>query len=143
MIHVVGSVLVENNHIILGRRAHNLKSFPDLFEFPGGKIENGETPKEALKRELKEELAIDVSITNINTFEGNQSLHTLEKNGKIINLILFIVKKWKGKLKTKEHIHSELVYVEIKKLDTFEDIIPGDAVFISAIKKHFRNQLIN
>ena len=39
-------------------------------------------------------------------------------------MTLFIVKKWHGELKTKKHIHSELAYVETKKLDTFEEMIP-------------------
>ena len=134
MINVVGGVLVENKHIILGRRAHNSKNFPNLFEFPGGKIEKGETPKEALKRELKEELDIDIYIGDIHAFPGNESSHTIEKSGKIINLILFIIKKWKGELKPKINIHSELAYIDIKKLDAFEEILPGDAVFIPAIK---------
>jgi len=135
MINVVGAVLIKENSIILGRRASNLKNFPDLFEFPGGKIEKRETPEQALQRELKEELDIGVDITDIHTFTGNKSSHTIEKSGKIINLTLFIVKKWHGELKTKKHIHSELAYVETKKLDTFEEMIPGDNVFITHIQK--------
>ena len=134
MINVVGAVLISGDGIILGRRASSSKNFPNLFEFPGGKIEGEETPQRALQRELKEELDIDVDITDIYKFTGNKSSHTIEKSGKIINLTLFMVKKWNGELKTKEHIHSELTYVETKKLDTFEEMIPGDAVFIPAIK---------
>ena len=62
MINVVGAVLFEKNNIILAKRSNNLKNFPNLFEFPGGKIEEGETQKEALKRELFEELEINVNI---------------------------------------------------------------------------------
>ena len=139
MINVVGAVLVSEEHIIMGRRAHNLKNFPNLFEFPGGKIEPGETPEQALRRELKEELDIDVEISNILTFENNNSKHTIEKSGKTINLTLFIIKEWEGELKPKEAIHSELAYVEIKNLDKFEEMIPGDAVFIPAIKEQLTN----
>jgi 8-oxo-dGTP diphosphatase len=134
MINVVGAVLIKENHIILARRSSSLKNFPNLFEFPGGKIEKDETHEQALKRELKEELDIDVEISDISTFKDNNSSHTIEKNGKIINLTLFIIKKWEGELKIKENIHSELCYIEIEHLDTFEDMIPGDAVFIPAIK---------
>tara|TARA_B110000008_G_C16835894_1_gene510565 strand:+ start:567 stop:980 length:414 start_codon:yes stop_codon:yes gene_type:complete len=134
MICVVGAVLIKKTNIILARRASNLKNFPNLFEFPGGKIEKNETSKEALKRELYEELNINVNIDDIQDFNGNNSLHTIEKSGKIINLTLFIIKTWKGELKPKINIHSELAYVNINKLDTFKDMIPGDSVFIPAIK---------
>ena len=98
------------------------------------KEEKNETAKEALKRELLEELDINVNINNIKEFYGNNSQHTIEKNGKIINLTLFIIKTWKGELKPKINIHSELAYVNINKLDTFKDMISGDSVFIPAIK---------
>jgi|TARA_B110000008_G_C16654573_1_gene438142 8-oxo-dGTP pyrophosphatase MutT (NUDIX family) len=39
MINVVGAILFKDNKIILARRAKTLKNFPDLFEFPGGKVE--------------------------------------------------------------------------------------------------------
>ena len=134
MINVVAAVLVKDSTIILARRSKNLKNFPNLFEFPGGKVEEKETFKEALKRELFEELNINVKINDICEFYGNNSKHTIEKSGKIINLTLFIVKKWKGDIKIKEHIHSELAYIDIKKIDNFDEMIPGDSIFIPAIK---------
>tara|TARA_B100001059_G_scaffold232010_1_gene269029 strand:- start:10835 stop:11248 length:414 start_codon:yes stop_codon:yes gene_type:complete len=134
MINVVGAVLLKKNSIILAKRSNNLKNFPNLFEFPGGKIEEGETPKEALKRELFEELEINVNIVDIHEFLGNQHSHTIEKSGKVIHLTLFIVKKWQGNIKIQKHIHSNLAYVDIKNLHTFTGFIPGDAEFIPAIK---------
>ena len=53
-----------------------------------------ETKKEALKRELREELNINVNIDNIQEFEHNESNHTIENDGRQINLTLFIIKKW-------------------------------------------------
>jgi 8-oxo-dGTP diphosphatase len=52
MLNVVSSVLVRNNKILLSKRSPSLKIYPNLYEFPGGKVELGETLKEALKREL-------------------------------------------------------------------------------------------
>ena len=134
MIKVVAAVLVKDNKIILARRSNNLKNFPNLFEFPGGKIENNETPKEALKRELLEELNIHVNVHDIYPFYGNSSQHTIESSGKIIDLTLFIIKKWKGTLQPKINIHSELAYIDIEKNNIIDKMIPGDAEFLPAIK---------
>lgn len=60
-INVVGAILVRDQKILCAQRGGE-KSLPYLWEFPGGKIESGETPQEALKRELMEELKIEVSI---------------------------------------------------------------------------------
>ena len=134
MINVVGAVLIKGNNIILARRSNNLKNFPNLFEFPGGKVEKGETFKQALKRELHEELNINVKINDIHEFYGNNSKHTIEKSGKIINLTLFIIKIWDGIIQPKENIHSEIVHVDLKKINTFPEMIPGDSEFIPNIK---------
>lgn len=57
MVQVVAAILERNGRVLIGRRkpeqAHPLK-----WEFPGGKVEPGETPEQALARELEEELAI-------------------------------------------------------------------------------------
>ena len=48
---------------------------------------------------------------------------------------IFIVKNWKGKIKTKKHIHSSLAYKTVDNLEEMKDIIPGDKMFIPYIKK--------
>ncbi|EXJ23138.1 Mutator mutT protein (7,8-dihydro-8-oxoguanine-triphosphatase) [Alkalibacterium sp. AK22] len=58
-IHVVGAIIIENGKILCAQRGSE-KSLPDLWEFPGGKIEEGESSQEALLREIKEELLIEV-----------------------------------------------------------------------------------
>lgn len=56
---VVAVVLIDRDgHVLLSQRPSG-KSMAGLWEFPGGKVENGEVPEEALIRELKEELGID------------------------------------------------------------------------------------
>ena len=60
-IRVVAAILTYGDEILVCRRAQH-KVSAGLWEFPGGKIENGEDPVNALKRELGEELGIDAEI---------------------------------------------------------------------------------
>lgn len=60
-INVTGAVLTDGNKILAARRGPG-KALAGYWEFPGGKVEDGETLKESLARELREELLIDASI---------------------------------------------------------------------------------
>ena len=59
-INVVAAVIVRNGKIFATQRGYG--EWKDWWEFPGGKIERGESPEEALQREILEELSIDISI---------------------------------------------------------------------------------
>jgi 8-oxo-dGTP diphosphatase len=58
---VVAAALVDDDNRVLIARRPPSKAMAGLWEFPGGKVREGETPEAALQRELQEELAIDVS----------------------------------------------------------------------------------
>jgi 8-oxo-dGTP diphosphatase len=60
MIEVVCGVLIQNGKCLIARR--NYGSSKGFYEFPGGKVESNETKEEALKREWKEELGIEIKI---------------------------------------------------------------------------------
>ena len=65
-VEVVAAILMHNEEVLCAQRAENkLEYISKKFEFPGGKIEEGETHKEALKRELQEELNIDPDINEL------------------------------------------------------------------------------
>lgn len=61
VIRVVGAI-VERNGAVFAARRNAERSAGGLWEFPGGKIETGETPEAALRRELQEELGVDVAV---------------------------------------------------------------------------------
>ena len=60
-INVVGAIIFSDNKILCARRSEKM-SLPLKWEFPGGKIERGETEKEALIREIKEEVKCDLIV---------------------------------------------------------------------------------
>lgn len=59
-LEVVAAIIKENEKYFATQRGYG--EFKDWWEFPGGKIENGESKEEALKREIREELATEIEI---------------------------------------------------------------------------------
>jgi len=132
LLNVVGAVLIKDNKIILPKRASNLKVMPDKYEFPGGKVEENETLKEALKRELYEELSIDVDIEDIIDFPKNDL-----KTDKIM-LTVFIINKWKNDLIINPEINSEILTVNLDELKNVEDLLDTDKELIPAILRFLK-----
>lgn len=100
---------------------------PGLWEFPGGKIEASETPKQALQREIHEEMQIKIEI-------GEQVEHTVyEYDFGIVHLTTFYCRLVKGTPVLTEHIAIEwLKPLELEQLEW----APAD---IPAIQKLARN----
>lgn len=62
---VVAAIICQDGHILITRRPETSRHGAGLWEFPGGKLEAGESPEQALRREINEELALPVRVDNI------------------------------------------------------------------------------
>jgi 8-oxo-dGTP diphosphatase len=110
-IPVVTGVLRKGSQVLVGKRpaGHTLAG---QWEFPGGKIELGEQPREALRRELQEELDIEAEVGDLKL----TWTHSYPDVG--ILLIFFEVQFWKGEPKAAHHTELRWVsFDELAKLD--------------------------
>ena len=95
-IPVVAGLIKKGDLILIGQRPET-HTLAGLWEFPGGKIEMGETPEEALARELREELGISAEI-------GELKIACTHSYGEVGIIILFYeVLFWKGEPKAQHH----------------------------------------
>ncbi len=124
-IEVVAAVIYENGKILATQRGYG--EFKDGWEFPGGKMETGESAKQALIRELREELTVAV--------EAEKLLMTVEYDYPAFHLTMhcFLTKIISGKINLLEH--------EAMKWLSFEDIdsvewLPADIQVVEHLKKH-------
>lgn len=101
-IHKAAGVIIKDRKILVVKSNRN-----DYFIAPGGKIEIGESPQQALIRELKEELQIVVS--DFDLFEFGTFTHPAAgKNDKIVCMEVFIVKNWIGDINPDHEIIQTL-----------------------------------
>lgn len=63
IVRVVAAIIIEGNKVFATQRGYG--EFKDGWEFPGGKIEQNETPEEAIIREIKEELNVEIEVLNL------------------------------------------------------------------------------
>ena len=94
-IRVVAAIIIDNGKVFATQRGYG--EFKDGWEFPGGKIDTGETPEEALVREIKEELDTEVEVKEL--------LDTVEYDYPNFHLSMdcFLCKIKFGDLVLKEH----------------------------------------
>jgi 8-oxo-dGTP diphosphatase len=92
------ALLDADSRVLLARRPAG-KSMAGLWEFPGGKLEAGETPEAALVRELREELGVDIRASCLAPLAfASHSYETFH-----LLMPLYICRQWRGKITPKEN----------------------------------------
>ncbi len=110
---VAAAALVDrDNRVLIAKRPAG-KSMEGLWEFPGGKVEVGETPEVALVRELAEELGIEVCLTCLAPFTFSshryETFHLL--------MPLYLCRNWEGELTPREG--QQLAWVRASRLGDY------------------------
>lgn len=95
---VVAAALIDETGQVLVQQRPNGKMMAGLWEFPGGKVEIGETPENALVRELHEELGISVDVQDL----GAACFASEPLGERHLLLLLYICRQWSGALIARE-----------------------------------------
>ena len=120
-ITVVAGLICENGRVLVCQRRANA-AFPLKWEFPGGKVEKGEQLEEALRRELREELQIEVDRA-VKIYHYKHVYPGISE----VALTFFRIQRYQGEVKNL--IFQQIAWVEFEKLLDF-DFLEGDLPLI-------------
>ena len=112
MKRVVAALIFREGKILVCQRTRH-QTMPLKWEFPGGKIEPGEQARDALHRELEEELGIDASIG-----EEVARIRHEYKTGAAVELRFFAVREYQGELENK--IVKDMKWAERSQLSSYD-----------------------
>jgi len=125
---VAAAALIDASGRVLLTQRPQHKQLGGLWEFPGGKVEPGEAPEDALIRELKEELAVTVEPDALDPYafasHAYPDFHLL--------MPLYIVSRWSGDPKLDSNAAQAMAWVQTRDLRNFE-MPPADVVLIDRL----------
>ena len=123
-IRVVAAIIIDDNKVFATQRGYG--DLKGGWEFPGGKIEEGETPEEALVREIKEELNVEVEVGEL--------LDTVEYDYPTFHLSMdcFICSIKSGEIVLNEH--SAARWLTTETLESV-DWLPADVGLVAGIRE--------
>ncbi len=123
-IRVVAALMFRDQRVLVCQRRAD-GAFPLKWEFPGGKVEKGESDTDALRRELHEELAVDArQMEFVCQYEHSYP------NGPTVSLCFYEVKAFDGE--PRNLIFQQIVWAEVAEFDRF-DFLEGDRPIIARL----------
>jgi len=129
LIFVVAAALIDDmGRVLLARRPEG-KRMAGLWEFPGGKVHDNETPEQALIREIEEELGIVLKEENLEP--GGFVSHSY--NDFHLFMPLYICRKWERELKALEH--EAIEWADLAALETY-DMPEADIPLIDQLRRN-------
>ncbi len=120
------ALIDDKNRILIGKRPVG-KKFENLWEFPGGKVKKNETVEQALIREAKEEINIDLSKNCI----APLAFSTYNNENFNIIILLFISRKWN--LDPICNVHAELKWVKANNLNKY-NMPPANKFLVTSLQ---------
>jgi 8-oxo-dGTP diphosphatase len=124
MKRVVAALIFQDGKVLVCQRTRH-QTMPLKWEFPGGKIEEGEQPRDALHRELEEELGIDASIGD----EVSRIRHQYP-SGASVELRFFAVREYRGEIENR--IFREIRWAAAAELPSY-DFLEADQVLLQEL----------
>jgi len=129
MLGVTAAVIMKNDNVLICRRAKD-DDAGLLWEFPGGKMEEGETPEECIIREIKEELDLDIKVTGI-------MAETDYYYNKRVHFTFFQAEITGGDMKLL--VHDDAKWVDIDTLTDYE-FFPADQPVVDMLMRNHKKE---
>jgi len=121
---VIAAIILIDHKVLIAQRAPG-ENLAGKWEFPGGKLEAGESPQDCIKREIREELEVEIEVLD---FFG-ESIYAYHSG--TINLMAFWCQWISGEFTLS--VHSSLAWVTGQELDSY-DFAPADIPLVEKLK---------
>ncbi len=113
MIKVAKAIITKENKFLLIKRSSQSKFFPELWDFPGGKIEPVEEPVESVKREVLEEISLKIIPNRL------ESEFDYTENDSLIHFWVYSVKSFTGKV-TLSSDHTQSLWLSKEEMKNYQ-----------------------
>jgi len=125
---VAAGIVIEHGKVLLSRRKSG-SHLAGMWEFPGGKVESGEDPRHALRRELEEELGIRADVGEI----VDVTFHRYDDADKAVLLLFFDATREPGSPEPQALDVAEVAWFEASRLDPAA-FPPADVVVLGKVR---------